>query len=702
MDNSVEGFDKPSFGMPYTTFEEYFDDLKSQADAMIGLYKQTSKVVGDDEKRKLSMRAQTMFNSSIDYINSRIIDSDNFFAFEYIKKIYKLNNFESFCLLLSLLFDLYDDYKLKLMEIMGHKMKDLNYEIVLKIFLCADSLLSTEDSHSLMYDAKKKLKALCFDGENMIVSERLKDFILSNGENPISVKGISCYVPAQEDELVVNETLAKRIVNFVANNNVNETMYLHLHGCKGIGKTTVVKRVAQIMDTAVVMMDVSWLDKSNEKEFRDLVMTACREQIITQGVICFYNFDSILSENDEDENNQKNQYAYMRYINFILDTARQFSDLVFILSSVKKNDPLIAGERLFIDIPMSMPTKKESIALWNLFFKDFSVSDKIKLTEMANKFSFTPGQIYGTVKEVARWVLWNEGAEIGLSDFCKCAYTQVIHNLENQATLIETKHTLDQLVLAEQEKEMLINACNQIRYKHVVYDEWGFDKRLMYGKGVSMLFAGPPGTGKTMAAQVVASELGIDIYKVNLSKIVSKYIGETEKNLDTLFNEAKKSNVILFFDETDALLGKRTEVKDSHDKNSNLETSYLLQKMEEYDGITVLSTNYVENIDSAFFRRITYVIHFSFPDVNSRREIWKSIFPSDVPLADDIDFDYLASQFEIAGGNIKNIAVVAAFLAAQSKEKVCMRHIIKAIKYELTKQGKTLINDDFGENGYLF
>lgn len=240
-----------------------------------------------------------------------------------------------------------------------------------------------------------------------------------------------------------------------------------------------------------------------------------------------------------------------------------------------------------------------------------------------------------------------------------------------------------------------------MRYKHVVYDQWGFESRLAYGKGVSMLFAGPPGTGKTMAAQVVANDLGIEMYKVDLSQVVSKYIGETEKNLNQVFNEAKKSNVILFFDETDAILGKRTEVKDAHDKNANLETAYLLQKMEEYDGITVMTTNYKENIDSAFFRRISYVIHFAFPDATARKSIWQGIFPHETPLDDDLDFDYLARQFEIAGGSIKNIAVAAAFMAARDGQAVSMRHIIRAVRYEMAKQGKVMRREDYGEYSYL-
>ena len=318
---------------------------------------------------------------------------------------------------------------------------------------------------------------------------------------------------------------------------------------------------------------------------------------------------------------------------------------------------------------------------------------------MANKFTFTPAQIVGTGQRAAGEARLH--GPLGRQDVTRAAYHQVSHKLGEHATLIYARHTWDQLVLGQQEKEMLRMACDQVRYQHVVYDKWGFDKRLAYGKGVSMLFAGPPGTGKTMAAQVVASDLGIEMYKVDLSQVVSKYIGETEKNLNQVFNEAKKSNVILFFDETDAILGKRTEVKDSHDKNANLETAYLLQKMEEYDGITVMTTNYKENIDSAFFRRISYVIHFSFPDEKARRAIWKGIFPQEAPLGEDVDLDYLARQFSITGGSIKNIALVAAFMAARKDVPVGMEHILRATQFEMAKQGKIMLREDYGEYGYL-
>ena len=210
-----------------------------------------------------------------------------------------------------------------------------------------------------------------------------------------------------------------------------------------------------------------------------------------------------------------------------------------------------------------------------------------------------------------------------------------------------------------------------------------------------MLFTGPPGTGKTMAAQVISSMLGMDLYKVDTSKLVSKYIGETEKNFELVFEAASKSSVILFFDEMDSLFGKRSEVSESNDKYANATTSYLLQKIEEYHGVILMATNYLNNIDEAFMRRISYVMHFPMPSAAYRKELWTSMLHTSSALKKDIDLDFLAERFEMAGGVIKNIVLSAAFLAAAEKSSIGMKHIVQAIYYDLTKQGKTIIRSEF-------
>ena len=234
-----------------------------------------------------------------------------------------------------------------------------------------------------------------------------------------------------------------------------------------------------------------------------------------------------------------------------------------------------------------------------------------------------------------------------------------------------------------------------VRCRPQVYDHWGFGEKLALGKGLNALFAGESGTGKTMAADIMAGAIGLDLYKIDLSTVVSKYIGETEKNLDRIFNEAATSNAILFFDEADAIFGKRSEVKDSHDRYANIEISYLLQRMEAYDGIVILATNLRANLDDAFTRRLHFAVDFPFPEADDRERIWRLTAPPDLPLAPDVDFRLLAERFRIAGGNIRNIVLAAAFLAADQGQPVGMAHLLHAARREYQKLGRLLDEERF-------
>lgn len=237
--------------------------------------------------------------------------------------------------------------------------------------------------------------------------------------------------------------------------------------------------------------------------------------------------------------------------------------------------------------------------------------------------------------------------------------------------------------------------------RHQVYDEWGLESKYPYGKAVSVLFAGPPGTGKTMAANILASILGLALYRVDLSQVVDKYIGESEKRLEQVFATAEKSNVLLFFDEADSIFGKRSEVKEANDRFANIQVSYILQRIEDYDGVVLLATNLKKNIDEAFMRRMRYVVEFQLPGEAQREELWRACLPETVPSS-GVDFGYLARRFELAGGAIKNIALNAAFLAAEEDGPVTMRHILDSLRNENLKRGKTMLNQDFAEYGFLY
>jgi hypothetical protein len=274
--------------------------------------------------------------------------------------------------------------------------------------------------------------------------------------------------------------------------------------------------------------------------------------------------------------------------------------------------------------------------------------------------------------------------------------------LDRLASVINAAFVWDDLILPVAQKNLLRHICDRVRFDETVYGDWGFGKIVPYGRGVRALFSGSPGTGKTMAAQIIAAEIGMRLYRVDLSALVSKYIGETEKNIDEVFTEAEKSGGILFFDEADALFGKRGEQKDSHDKYANMQTAFLLQRVEDYDGIVLLATNFVSNLDAAFTRRIQIRVDFPAPDEVARFAIWRSLLKSPAPTSDDMDLAFLARRFDLTGAEIKNIVLAAAFLAAaegaeEKCEAITMRHAVRALAMEYAKTNKILSANELGE-----
>lgn len=275
-------------------------------------------------------------------------------------------------------------------------------------------------------------------------------------------------------------------------------------------------------------------------------------------------------------------------------------------------------------------------------------------------------------------------------DYC---LTMTRPRLDTLAHRLEPKATWEDIVLPQPEIELLRHITNQVRQRSKVYDGWGFRRKMSYGLGVSALFTGESGTGKTMAAEVIANELKLNLYRIDLSAVVSKYIGETEKNLSRLFNAADDGGMMLFFDEADAIFGKRSEVKDAHDRYANIETNYLLQRMESYRGLAILATNMKSALDTAFMRRLRFIVNFPNPGPAERKMIWQKSFPPEVPT-EELDYDRL-SRFNFAGGSIHSIALNASFLAAQEGTPVTMPLVLKATRLEYTKRGWPYNEADF-------
>jgi hypothetical protein len=321
-----------------------------------------------------------------------------------------------------------------------------------------------------------------------------------------------------------------------------------------------------------------------------------------------------------------------------------------------------------------------------------------KLADLAGAFRLTGGQIDDAAATARNLALARNPAapQVTLDDLHAACRLHSNRTLAELAVAVTPHYGWDDIVLPAEAMTQLREIYDQARQRHLVYDTWGFDGKLAMGKGLSVLFAGPPGTGKTMAADVLAYGLGLSLYKIDVSAVVSKYIGETEKNLARIFAEAATSNAILFFDEADALFGKRTQVRDAHDRYANVEISYLLQKMEEYDGIVVLATNLRKNMDEAFVRRLHATVDFPLPAAADRLRIWEQVWPAATPRDPGLDLELLAQRVEVPGGSIRNIALASAFLAAADGGVVTMAHLLHATRREYQKMGKVLAAGELG------
>lgn len=330
---------------------------------------------------------------------------------------------------------------------------------------------------------------------------------------------------------------------------------------------------------------------------------------------------------------------------------------------------------------------EEQLALWVDAFSDVVDLEEGELRSLIAQFQLPPHVVRSAAATVRRELPHEDELDAaGLA--WRAGMDEARVGMDELGRRIEPQAGWKDLVLHERQTSVLREIVAHVRQRSVVHQEWGFGATLRRGLGVTALFAGGSGTGKTLAAEVMAKELGLDLFVVDLSQVVSKYIGETEKNLRRVFDAAERGGALLLFDEADALFGKRSEVKDSHDRYANLEVSYLLMRMEAYRGLAILTTNMKKALDNAFLRRIRFVVDFPFPAEHERAEIWRRVLPPQAPVK-DIDPELLA-RLTVAGGSIRNIALSGAFLAAEEGEALQMRHMLAAARTEYLKLERSL------------
>ena len=487
----------------------------------------------------------------------------------------------------------------------------------------------------------------------------------------------------------------------LASSDPDDGALLILEGPRGSGRQAAAAALCHAWRRPLLAVDLT-LALADELASPLLLTLLRREARLTRGALLFHNTARF---HESDAAAPRDRAAFLH----LLDTAN--FPVFLVTESPWPTDPGQAPVRTpwHLHFEALEPERRHQLWLRALAPHPEAAFTNGELLPLAERFALAPEQIKTAARSACLTARLRPPPDraVRLDDLQRAAAQQSGQALRRFGRKVPPLYAWQDLVLPLRTQQQLREICLAVKHRTLVHERWGFGRRLALGRSLNALFAGPSGTGKTMAAQVLARELGLDLFQIDLAHVVSKYIGETEKHLDAIFRAAQSSNAILFFDEADALFGKRTEVKDAHDRYANLEVAYLLQKMEAYEGIVILATNLAKNIDDAFRRRLQHSLEFPFPEPDLRERIWRGAFPPEAPLAPDVDFPFLARQFELAGGNIRNITLAAAVFAAEdhtathtpaasAPPAITMQHVIAATARELQKMGKLPTRSEFG------
>lgn len=633
------------------------------------------------------------------------LEKGNVLALEYLYRVFHLNELEQFffCMALAPELDrqfervyclLQDDYDLKFPTL------DLCIQV-----LTLDPIRRLE----LQQQAVERFKTLAelFEGfrrfdhsaEHMLPGSLISLPLKINGRLRLFLQDVMSmdeglkdflqfYLPDQEVEpLYIRKESVGALHRLLA--HTEGKRFLLLSGCRDSGRRLLVRWLARTEGKGLLMVQTSRLLGSGQAQ--ELVRKILLESRLKgQAWICFTDVE--LSAEAEQTS---------RELEELLWALRDYPGVPIFTSAMAWNGSADTMGRSCLEFPVELPSLSERTVLWKAFLSGEEWPQDLTPELIAEKYVLPPGSIRCSVREAHQQMLIAGESKLTSKRLFLSCQRQLVHKLGSDAVRIESPYAWEDLILPVSQKKLLQDACDQVGYQNRIYQEWGFRDKVAYGRGVSMIFYGPPGTGKTMGAQVMANQLNLELYKVNMASVMSRYVGESEKKLDYIFEQGKKSQSILFFDEADVLFGKRSETKDAQDKYANASTAYLLQKVEEYEGILILATNFLQNFDNAFCRRFKFIVEFPFPDKERRETIWNHVFPENLRREEEIDTAWLAEEYNFSGSQIKNIVLSASFLAAGEGTGLAMRHILTAVKREQQKTGKQMIAADFGKYYYL-
>ena len=492
------------------------------------------------------------------------------------------------------------------------------------------------------------------------------------------------YFPAVEDEEEQNKNMGVFYQDGIPSPEVieNITPFISMHGSDYLEQELTARQMSVALGKPLIKITLE--ENEDIQTAIDKIYACVRDARMLEAWLYIQQADALISHD-----------ALLNHECF--NALRLLDDVVLFSSKTPFKFDSLKNYRDYplMHIPFKGLSSIDRADLWNSMFEDFAdqLPEKDIIT-LAGQFALTSAQILAASSTALSLAL-QEGRALESTDLFKAAQFHSGHHLPDLAQKIEPRYSWEDIVLPETPINMIKELILMVKSRPIVLEQWGLGKKLAASNGISALFAGPPGTGKTLAAQIIANELAIDLYRIDLSTVVSKYVGETEKNLEKIFSEASESNAILFFDEADTIFGKRSEVKDAQDRYANLEVGYLLQRMESYNGLAILATNLKANLDDAFTRRLQFIINFPFPDAEYREKIWQVLIPPTLPIEENIDLGLLAKRFKLAGGNIRNIIMSAAYYAAENGNKVTMPHLLHGARRELQKMGKLVQESDF-------
>ena len=661
----------------------------------------------DDLPTRPLQAALLHVSSHIETRRTASLHAGVYLSLPYLAQLFQLTAFEEHCLLVCLAPELDRKYE-KLYAYLQDDVtrKKPSVDLVLKL-LCETmpeklaARLAFDRSSPLIKYRLLQMTDASPDGPSPLISRYLKlddrtvSFLLGFEQIDARLESFARLVSGQAkvDEVPVDEQIQSRIRSFAdwqyrQRGSSREPIVFHFSGPYGSGKRLLAQAICHELKSPLLLVEADKM-AAGQVPLEEAMWLVAREAALQSAALCIQDFDSLLADEKQ---------AFL--VKSLLEVTKTFSLTLFLLGRRTWKPLGLLNDLAFVacEIPIANDGIRKRLWKGHLNGRSPLASDA-DAGALASKFRFTPGQIQDALAAAGNLARWRspEVGTLTAEDLHAACRAQSDPKLNTLARKVRPVHSWKDIVLPADALEQLAEMCQRVAQSYRVLGEWGFAAKLSTGKGVNALFAGPSGTGKTMAAGILANELGLELYKIDLSQVVSKYIGETEKNLDSIFTGAENSNIILFFDEADALFGKRSEVRDSHDRYANIEISYLLQKMEDYEGVAILATNLRQNLDEAFVRRLAFSINFPFPDESDRRRIWSGIWPAGISFANNVDFDLLARQFKLSGGNIKNVALAAAFLAAADGGIVSMSHLLHGVRREFQKLGKVLTEFDSGE-----